>query len=88
MGANTVCGQVACPSDLCGRPAADANCDGSVDQTDFAMLQACLGLDPTTEPTCKCLDLTANNTIDNLDLDEFELCASGPGVPLSPACAN
>ncbi len=88
MGANTVCGQVACPSDLCGTPRADANCDGSVDQTDFALLQACLWLDPLTVPACTCLDLTSNNVIDNADLTAFELCASGPGIPLNPACAD
>jgi hypothetical protein len=82
------CSQVTCDPAVCGTPAADANCDGDVDQTDFALLQACLGSDPTTEPACECLDLAPDLIIDADDLLAFELCASGPGIPLNPACAD
>jgi hypothetical protein len=90
MGPLSECGQVSCPADLCGTPAADANCDGYVDQTDFALFQVCLGLDPAVHPTCQCFDLVpdSNNIIDNYDLASFELCASGPGILAQPGCAN
>ncbi len=85
---HAACSQVTCDPAVCGTPAADGNCDGNVDQADFALLQVCLGSDLATEPACTCHDLTSDSIIDSFDLDKFELCASGPGIPLNPACAD
>jgi hypothetical protein len=76
---------------------ADADKDGDVDQSDFAMFQQCLtgegGGIPAEPDYCGCFDRRNNdnspgqdNDIDGFDLEAFEDCASGPGIPADPAC--
>jgi len=80
----------------CNDPFADADADGDVDQTDFAVFQLCYtgsgqGPVPTTPEYCKCLDVDGaggqpDNDIDQGDFNKFEACASGPGILASTAC--
>lgn len=80
------CGTVPC----CPDPFADADVDGDVDQTDFAVLQACFGTPSPLSNTCKCFDRdlsgSGDGDVDTDDLAAFERCASGPGIPYDPAC--
>jgi hypothetical protein len=72
---------------------ADADDDGDVDQADFAQLQACYtgdsGMMPDL-PYCVCFDVAGNSgapdsRVSQVDLVEFERCASGPGIPVVAA---
>jgi len=93
MGEGTSCSSVICP---CSDPFADADLDGDVDQTDFAVLQACfLGSGVAVSGTCACFDRTdsvgtgpPDGFVDQNDVARFEMCASGPGIPLDPDCDN
>lgn len=76
----------------CADPFADADGDGDVDQTDFAVVQACFtGPGPfTLDGPCRCFDRDAegvgDNDVDGDDYGAFEECASGPGIPADPSC--
>ncbi|MHC4445075.1 MAG: Ig-like domain-containing protein [Planctomycetota bacterium] len=94
LGAGTTCAEFgdACPH-ACGDPSMDGDCDGDVDQDDFARFQLCFsGSSPNTYPTglnCYCYDKgsdSPDNDIDSLDFDAFQICASGPNVPANPTC--
>jgi hypothetical protein len=79
-------------------PVFDVNDDGDVDQSDFAILQACItgtgdpaGLFPSLSEDCRCMDVSGasgqpDDALVQQDLVAFELCASGPGIPADPAC--
>jgi hypothetical protein len=88
-GAGTTCAATPC----CPEPFADADGDGDVDQTDFAVLQDCYtgplqSPGPSLSMRCQCFDRTDlhNNDIDPDDWAAFEACASGPGLAVDPAC--
>lgn len=85
-GNNPTCEETLC----CPHPFADADKDGDVDQSDFAVLQACFsGPDGgLTTPFCECLDQDHDQDVDQDDYGAFEDCATGPGIPsvLTPAC--
>ena len=71
--------------------AADFDCDGDVDQTDFGHFQSCLtglGL-PLTDPQCQNADLDRDphNDVDMNDFDVFQSCLSGPNQPAT-GCTN
>jgi hypothetical protein len=99
LGEGTTCDGAqggSCPSTVqCGDPAMDGDCDGDVDQADFALFQACYTGSEASLPAdagiCVCFDRgadnpTGNGHIDGYDLDVFEACASGPGVTPPPLC--
>lgn len=67
-----------------GRVPGDLDGDADVDQTDFGMLQACLGT-PVSAP-CLDADLDLDHDVDNDDGAAQEACASGPGIPADPGC--
>jgi hypothetical protein len=72
------CEDTACCPEIYG----DINADGSVDMSDFAMLQTCI----TTgggmiDPSCRCLDSDEDNVIGSADIQHFADCANGPGIP-------
>lgn len=77
----------------CNTPFADADGDGDVDQTDFAVVQACFTgnapgpgvFDPVN---CFCVDRDDDDDVDELDYGAFEDCATGPGIPWSEASAG
>ncbi len=74
----------------CAAPWADADADGDVDLSDFAVWQSC---PPTPAPlpeTCQCFDRNGNRQYDAADLDAFAECldASGPVVPANPNCGE
>jgi len=67
----------------------DYDCDGDVDQSDFAVLQRCVtGAEehPTPGFCADYADLNNDTYVDQLDVLKFELCASGPGVVFNPDC--
>jgi hypothetical protein len=78
------------PVQTCSDPFADADGDGDVDQSDFAVIQACFtgsaGPVPSEPAYCICLNRNQDNAIDEQDMLAFEACASGPGVPADPSC--
>ncbi len=74
-------------------PFADADGDGDVDQADFAVVQGCFtgtgGFPDPLPPIpigCGMFDRDRDLDIDQSDMNAFELCASGPGIPASTAC--
>ncbi len=67
-------GVVACPT-----PFADADEDGDIDGTDFAILQLCIGDNPLPDE-CRCFDTDTSGGIDAADVADFVDCATGPGV--------
>ena len=89
------------PFEPCNSPPPDIDADGDVDMQDFSVLQLCYTMG-TESPgplsqECKCLDLGDDDNngvpdfdgdIDSFDLVAFVDCASGPGVPADPACAD
>jgi hypothetical protein len=92
-GEHTTCDQVVC--DLCSVQPMDGDCDGDVDQADFATIEACftgggVGQLPPGLPMCTCFDRGSDAPgdldIDSYDWDAFEQCASGSGIAASPAC--
>ncbi len=69
----------------------DTNADGSVDMTDFAVLQTCITTGGgMVTPSCACFDYNTDNMIGNADVQHFADCANGPGVPgdSSGSCAG
>ena len=59
----------------------------------LAVLAACVSGEFTPAPAgCICFDRPesgfphGDNDVDADDLDAFEACASGPGIPASPGC--
>ncbi len=81
--------------DDCPTPFADADEDGDVDQSDFAVFQACYTGSPASgsiTENCRCFNRHGgDDDVDELDLQEFEKCATGPGIPwteeLAPTCS-
>ncbi len=64
---------------------------------DFAILQNCFGGPGViASGICKCFDRQPvpypspgyDGDVDEDDLDKFELCASGPGIPVNAACGT
>ena len=75
----------------CGVPFADTDSDGDVDQSDFGVMQQCMGLTSDvpvsfTNIPCACFDCDHNQIVDQEDVSEFKKCASGPDVPYSLDC--
>ncbi|UCD27580.1 MAG: hypothetical protein JSV03_10730, partial [Planctomycetota bacterium] len=72
----------------------DADCDGDIDQDDFAVFQQCYtgagNSYPSTPFQCKCFDYGEDNPgdgdIDSFDYDAFQSCATGPNVPAGGPC--
>ncbi len=59
--------------------------DDDVDMADFALLQACLTLDPETAISdypvrCSCFDVNKDEILNGPDIQAFVDCAAGPGV--------
>ena len=66
---------------------ADFDHDSDVDARDFGHLQACLATASTAVvPPCLDARLNEDQSIDQLDLAVFLVCAGGPAVPVPPAC--
>jgi hypothetical protein len=63
--------------------------DGAVDQSDFAVFQACYSgsaeLSDAEMARCRCFDVNGDRKIDGDDLLRFEACATGPGIGPIPA---
>lgn len=60
----------------------DFDFDTDVDQSDFGLLQRCLGEpNPAQHPTCWLMDLDANDSIDADDVALFINCVTGPAFP-------
>ncbi len=71
----------------------DTDNDGDVDQTDFAVFQACYTGDTPPGPSydcgsCRCMNSNQDNLINGDDLNAFETCASGPGIAADVTCDN
>jgi hypothetical protein len=91
QGMGTICQEDICMG-VCGDPSMDGDCDGDVDQDDFAKFQRCYSGDGTNYPAglnCVCFDKGSDSPdgdIDSLDFDAFQICASGPNVPADVCC--
>ncbi|UCD28927.1 MAG: hypothetical protein JSV03_00125 [Planctomycetota bacterium] len=94
LGAGTTCAEYGdvCPH-ACDDPSMDGDCDGDVDQDDFALFQRCYSDDGNNYPVglnCQCFDKGGDspddNDIDSFDFDAFQSCASGPDVPADSEC--
>jgi hypothetical protein len=91
QGQGTTCETQTCPF-LCSNPFADADVDKDVDEADFAILQVCIGAESPLTDACKCFDRPepgfpdGNGVIDTIDVQAFEACASGPGIPADKTC--
>ncbi len=79
----------------CHDPFADADGDGDVDQDDYGVLQQCItGAAPGNPPIpgdpayCVCFNRNpgVDAAIDQIDVNAFENCASGPTEPANAAC--
>lgn len=68
------------------RVAPDLDRDGDVDQTDFGLLQACLGRPVSMSPDCHDADFDDDDDVDAADLNILRACESGPTVPATPGC--
>jgi hypothetical protein len=97
QGVGTLCSQVDCSCRTCHDPFADADGDGDVDQTDFAIFQACFtGPDVALVNSpcrCDCYDRTGpdgvpDTHVDSLDFSAWMNCASGPGIMADKNCDN
>lgn len=85
-----------CPDTPPGTPVGIRGCplvpgdfdnDTDVDQTDFAVLQRCLGMAPAGD--CSAADLDQSGVwVDVADVAVFMQCMSGTGVPADADCAN
>lgn len=77
-------------------PFADADGDGDVDQSDFAIVQICVTKSNPPEEQywenllvilgCGRFDRDYDLDVDQADVTRFEACASGPGILANPAC--
>jgi hypothetical protein len=63
---------------------ADFDHDGDVDQSDFAMLQACFSGLSDYAPGCEATDLNQDGKVNTSDLGLFLDCMAGPDQ--DPAC--
>lgn len=79
-----------CPPD-CAEPFADADGDGDVDVSDFAVFQGCFNgagrpwSPPPADPhACGCLDQDDDGDVDVADFAAFQACFNGAARP--PAC--
>lgn len=80
----------------CPHPFADVDLDYDVDQDDFGVFQACYTSDYPDDPDpappplsgiCLCLNRNLDEPYDDVDgedLEEFEKCATGPGITFDP----
>jgi hypothetical protein len=69
-----IIGTTSCPT-----PFADADEDGDIDSTDFALLQLCIGDSPLPDE-CRCFDTDTSGVIGAADVADFLDCATGPDV--------
>lgn len=92
QGPGTLCAEVDCSCRACHDPFADADGDGDVDQTDFAIFQVCFtgpdGQIVNRPCRCDCYDRNSDGHVDGLDFTAFINCASGPGILASKNCDN
>lgn len=65
---------------------ADFDTDGDVDQTDFGLLQACLGQVGTVPATCERFDVNQDSFINRSDIEMLVGCLSGPETTPDPDC--
>ncbi len=90
QGVGTDCESVDCSCRVCHDPFADADGDGDVDQTDFAILQKCFtgqGGGVLNSPCrCDCYNRDGDDDVDASDLSAWFDCASGPGIPADKDC--
>lgn len=70
--------------------AADFDCDGDVDLTDYGRWAGCVTgpAGPTPAPVCQIPDLDKNRVVDLLDFALFQRCMSGDGAAVDVSCAN
>lgn len=71
-------------------PLPDYDEDTDVDMVDFAWLQSCItgqasGIVPAG---CSDRDMDKDNDVDIYDVAKFSLCATAPGIPGDPNCAQ
>lgn len=76
---------------VCNNPRYDTDGDADVDNDDFGEFQACFTgagdpLKAFVPNPCQCLDDNNDKAVDSTDLAAFLLCASGPSIPVNPAC--
>jgi hypothetical protein len=65
----------------------DIDEDGDVDQSDFGLLQRCLGM--PLVGSCMSADLNlVGSTVDYNDVVRMLRCMSGAGIPADPSCAE
>ncbi len=80
-GRSTTCETLVQP--CCPKAYGDTDSDGDVDVADFGPLQRCLTT-PLGDPMsaeCYCLDYNGSASIDEVDVEHFIACASGPDLP-------
>lgn len=67
----------------------DLDHDGDCDQDDFGIFQVCLsGTANLPPPGCDDANFNNYRDVDELDLNVFRQCFSGPNVPVSGHCAD
>jgi hypothetical protein len=89
-GVNSVCTGGTCDA-VCAPQPMDNDCDGDVDQADFAAFQACFNPGVVPPSQCKCFDKAGDPLVPEIgdaDLTAFAVCASGPGIAGNAACAG
>ncbi|NLE60299.1 MAG: hypothetical protein GX616_18265, partial [Planctomycetes bacterium] len=64
----------------------DFDTDGDVDQTDFGMLQACLGQIGVVPAACERFDVNQDSFINRVDIEMLIACLSGPETVPDPDC--
>ncbi|HPD29454.1 MAG TPA: C10 family peptidase [Phycisphaerae bacterium] len=75
-------------ADVCEWSYGDFDLDGDVDQSDYGLLQRCLG-DPASvplDPSCRGVDLDRDGKVNRSDILVFVRCLVGPDCPADPNC--
>lgn len=84
-----VIGKSLMPVGSCPDPIADTDGDHDVDMADFGVWQSCYtgAIGTIIDPgRCDCLDVDISDTLDQIDLDVFLRCFSGPAIRADTSC--
>jgi hypothetical protein len=74
-------------ADVCQYAYGDFDLDGDVDQTDFGLLQTCVGSCCFQQETaCKPADLSFDGSVNIADITVFVGCVTGPNTPIQASC--